>query len=66
MDTALAFRKTQRRPDMNEHSQTSALEEHTIQQIPREQRHGKASDLFTIWFGANIMLLTVVTGALAV
>ena len=51
---------------MNDHVQTSALEEHTIQQIPREQRHGKASDLFTIWFGANIMLLTVVTGALAV
>jgi len=51
---------------LNDHVQTSALEEHTIQQIPREQRHGKASDLFTIWFGANIMLLTVVTGALAV
>jgi NCS1 family nucleobase:cation symporter-1 len=35
------------------------------QQIPADRRHGRARDLFTIWFGSNIMLLTVVTGALA-
>jgi NCS1 family nucleobase:cation symporter-1 len=42
------------------------LEESTIQPIPANERHGKASDLFTIWFGSNIMMLTIVTGALAV
>jgi NCS1 family nucleobase:cation symporter-1 len=41
------------------------IEDQTIQQIPADQRHGRARDLFTIWFGSNIMLLTVVTGALA-
>jgi NCS1 family nucleobase:cation symporter-1 len=46
--------------------QVGVLEERTIQPIPLAQRHGTARDLFTIWFGANLMLLTVVTGALAV
>ncbi|WP_263263115.1 cytosine permease [Pseudomonas sp. RIT-PI-S] len=44
----------------------AALELSTIQPIPASERHGRARDLFTIWFGSNIMLLTVVTGALAV
>ncbi|WP_372437177.1 cytosine permease [Pseudomonas chlororaphis subsp. aureofaciens] len=44
----------------------ATIELSTIQQISLHERHGKARDLFTIWFGANIMLLTVVTGALAV
>src|SRR5271163_623628 len=38
----------------------------TIQPIGLDQRHGTARDLFTVWFGSNIMLLTVVTGGLAV
>lgn len=42
------------------------LEIPTIQPIPRDGRHGTARDLFTIWFGSNIMLLTIVTGGLAV
>ncbi len=42
-----------------------AIEANTIYQIPLEERHGKPGDLFAIWFGANIMMLTVVTGALA-
>jgi nucleobase:cation symporter-1, NCS1 family len=42
------------------------LEIPTIQPIARNARHGTARDLFTIWFGSNIMLLTVVTGGLAV
>lgn len=41
------------------------LEDKTIQPIPASERHGRSRDLFTIWFGSNIMLLTVVTGALA-
>jgi nucleobase:cation symporter-1, NCS1 family len=41
------------------------IEDATIQPIPDAERHGKARDLFTIWFGSNIMVLTIVTGALA-
>ncbi|HEY9241208.1 MAG TPA: cytosine permease [Streptosporangiaceae bacterium] len=43
----------------------AALERHTIDIIPLSERHGKARDLFTIWFSSNIMPLTFVTGALA-
>lgn len=46
--------------------QAAVLEDRTIQPIPTNERHGTARDLFTIWFGSNVMLLTVVTGALAV
>src|SRR6202451_4422661 len=42
------------------------LEISTIQPIGLDQRHGTARDLFTVWFGSNIMLLTIVTGGLAV
>ena len=51
---------------MSQEDAISRLEQSTIQPIPASMRHGKASDLFTIWFGSNIMLLTVVTGALSV
>ncbi len=42
-----------------------SVEQHTIYQIPLDQRHGKAPHLFTLWFGANMQVLTIVTGALA-
>ncbi len=42
------------------------LEIGTIMPIPIDERHGRAQDLFTVWFGSNLMLLTVVTGGLAV
>ncbi len=42
-----------------------AIEANTIRQIPLDERHGRPRDLFAIWFGANIMMLTIVTGALA-
>src|SRR6202034_2109060 len=38
----------------------------TIQPIPLDRRHGTYRDLFTVWFGANLMLLTIVTGGLSV
>ena len=44
---------------------SSRIEQHTIYQIPLDQRHGKPHQLFTLWFGANLNVLTVVTGALA-
>ena len=46
-------------------SASSRIEQHTIYQIPLDERHGKAHQLFTLWFGANLNVLTVVTGALA-
>src|ERR1700738_5131770 len=42
------------------------LENTTIKPIPPGERHGTAADLFTVWFGSNFMLLTIVTGGLAV
>jgi nucleobase:cation symporter-1, NCS1 family len=42
------------------------LENSTIQPIPLSERHGTTADLFTVWFGTNFMLLTIVTGGLAV
>lgn len=46
--------------------QATRLEMSTIQPIPIDERHGSARDLFTVWFGSNLMLLTIVTGGLAV
>jgi len=46
-------------------NQVARVEKHTIYQIPLDQRHGRAGQLFTLWFGANMNVLTVVTGALA-
>jgi nucleobase:cation symporter-1, NCS1 family len=51
---------------MNNREQSTRLELRTIQPIPLDQRHGRARDLFTVWFGSNVMLLTIVTGGLAV
>ncbi|PYD75345.1 purine-cytosine permease family protein [Novacetimonas pomaceti] len=42
----------------------TTFETHTIYQIPEDQRYGRVSDLFTVWFSTNMTLLTVVTGAL--
>lgn len=51
---------------MDSREQATRLEISTIQPIPLDQRHGTAADLFTVWFGSNLMLLTIVTGGLAV
>jgi NCS1 family nucleobase:cation symporter-1 len=42
-----------------------AIEHNTIHPIPADKRHGTFYYLFTIWFGCNMNILTVVTGALA-
>src|SRR5262244_3429195 len=47
-------------------STSTRLEIGTIQPIPLDERHGTARDLFTVWFGTNFMLLTIVTGGLSV
>jgi nucleobase:cation symporter-1, NCS1 family len=51
---------------MNSREQAARLEISTIQRIPLDARHGRARDLFTVWFGSNVHLLTIVTGGLAV
>lgn len=51
---------------MTQRERPARLEIKTIQPIPLDQRHGTARDLFTVWFGSNLMLLTIVTGGLAV
>jgi nucleobase:cation symporter-1, NCS1 family len=51
---------------VNNREEATRLEICTIQPIALDQRHGTAADLFTVWFGSNLMLLTIVTGGLAV
>jgi nucleobase:cation symporter-1, NCS1 family len=51
---------------MTDREQATRLEIRTIHQIAHGARHGKSRDLFTVWFGTNIQLLTIVTGGLAV
>ncbi|WP_327579032.1 purine-cytosine permease family protein [Streptomyces sp. NBC_00145] len=41
------------------------IEKLTIDVVPVEARHGKARDLFALWFGNNLQVLSLVTGALA-
>jgi len=60
--TALAFPCRLRSKTLSDTAAT--IEHHTIGPIPHDARHGRARDLFTVWFGANVMILTVVTGTL--
>src|ERR1700735_354911 len=41
------------------------VETRRIDFIPTDERHGRARDLFTLWFGANAMAITLVTGGVA-
>jgi len=41
-----------------------AVERHSIDPVPADQRHGSVTSLFTVWFGANMHMTPVVTGAL--
>ncbi len=52
--------------DRGESSSVLALEEHHIDFIPATERHGKPRDLFFVWFAANLVIGTIITGALAV
>jgi NCS1 family nucleobase:cation symporter-1 len=50
---------------MPDATRAAGVEAHSIYPIPFDQRHGTGRDLFTIWFGINLIMLTVATGALA-
>jgi nucleobase:cation symporter-1, NCS1 family len=43
-----------------------AVERRTIDVIPDDERHGRPSNQFTLWFGANMQITAIVDGALAV
>ncbi|MET3810929.1 cytosine permease [Arthrobacter sp. UYEF3] len=42
------------------------LESRSIEFIPEGERHGTSRSLLTVWFGANMQVATVITGALLV
>lgn len=44
----------------------SLIERRSIDYIPEAERHGSLVSQFTLWFGANLQVTAVVTGALAV
>lgn len=41
------------------------IEQRSIDWIPLSERHGTPRGLFPVWFGANVQLTTLITGALA-
>lgn len=42
------------------------VETRSIEYVPVDERHGKARDLFPVWFGAQMHITTLVTGALCI
>ncbi|MCG4255108.1 cytosine permease [Acetobacter senegalensis] len=46
-----------------EHLPEMGVEFQTIYPVSISERHGRAKDLFGLWFGANMTMLTVTTGA---
>jgi NCS1 family nucleobase:cation symporter-1 len=42
------------------------IERRTIDRVPEAERHGRPAQQFTLWFGANMQITAIVTGALAV
>ncbi len=42
------------------------IENRSIDFIPEDERHGSVFSQFTLWFGANLQITAIVTGALAV
>ncbi|GAA3651039.1 cytosine permease [Nocardioides ginsengisoli] len=43
-----------------------SIETHTIDFIPTAERHGRPWHLFTLWFGANSVVVSIVTASLLV
>ncbi|CDF86703.1 cytosine permease [Pseudomonas sp. QL9] len=44
----------------------SLIETRSIDYIPEKERHGRLLSQFTLWFGCNLQITAIVTGALAV
>src|SRR5215472_19292065 len=48
------------------HRRVLGVEQHHIDPIPATERHGTSRSLFFVWFAANLVIGTIITGALAV
>ena len=49
-----------------QHHKSTLVENRSIDFIPENERHGRIFSQFTLWFGANLQITAIVTGALAV
>lgn len=52
--------------DAGNHQKNKLIENRSIDFIPENERHGNVFSQFTLWFGANLQITAIVTGALAV
>ncbi|MDB9565801.1 cytosine permease [Providencia rettgeri] len=50
----------------NRQENVPLIEARSIDYIPESERHGTLSSQFTLWFGSNLQITAIVTGALAV
>jgi len=48
------------------HREQGITESRSIDYIPDHERHGHPFSQFTLWFGGNLQITAIVTGALAV
>lgn len=53
-------------PHGSERSGSRLIETRSIDYIPESERHGNVFSQFTLWFGGNLQITAIVTGALAV
>ena len=51
---------------LDEKEKHQFIENRSIDFIPEHERHGSVFGQFTLWFGANLQITAIVTGALAV
>lgn len=52
--------------DIESQQQNQLVENRSIDFIPEHERHGNIFSQFTLWFGANLQITAIITGALAV
>lgn len=51
---------------MTDQTTSPLIEKRVIDFIPENERHGKLLSQFTLWFGANLQITAIITGALAI
>lgn len=49
-----------------ERAESKLIETRSIDYIPESERHGNVFSQFTLWFGGNLQITAIVTGALTV
>ncbi len=53
-------------PETSQRADNQLIERRSIDYIPDAERHGHVFSQFTLWFGGNLQITAIVTGALAV